>query len=68
MPGLMLLQFCQIQTALSQIRNSRVSSDQAPAAFTESQFQQALPGMEGRVVAVVVAVSAGPASFAWDGG
>ena len=59
-----MLQFWQIQTALAQIQNSRVSLDQAPVAFTESdlgedgqaipvQFQQALPGAE-RVVAVAV--------------
>ena len=63
---------CQIRRVglLGQRENSRVGSDPAPLAFTVSdlrrgvgnngqtiQVQQALPGMEGRVVAVPVAVA-----------
>ena len=78
---------CQVRRVglLGQRENSRVGSDPAPLAFTVSdlrrgvgndsqtiQVQQALPGMEGRVVAVpvavAVAVAASSESSVWYGG
>ena len=68
---------CQVRRVglLGQRENSRVGSDPAPLAFAVSdlrrgvgndgqtiQVQQALPGMEGRVVAVPVAVAVAASS------